>query len=229
MKKILVFVMCASLFTATANAQTFKQAGGEKNFEVNFAPLGGSPVSIGGIKFRKFNSTGTSAMRLNVFVGTMSEKTIDQQADTSGNPELTTKNSSFNISIRPGFEKHMAGTDRLSPYVGAEIAFTLNTSKEVAEGQNGDKSINKTTTKNTDGYTAFGANLFCGTDFYFAKNIYLGAEFGFGFNLKSMSDEKVEYSDFTPTNPANPEDVRQGSTLQLGPTYIGTLRLGWLF
>ena len=173
MKKILVFAVCATMLSITANAQPFKQAGGEKNFEVNFAPLGGSPVSIGGIKFRKFNSTGKSAFRLNVFLGTSSDKTITQQSDTGGVPELSTKKSSFNISVRPGYECHMTGTDRLSPYTGVEIAIEMNTSKEVKEGENGDHSINKTTTKNADGYLAFGANAFAGADFYFSKSIFL--------------------------------------------------------
>ena len=227
MKKLLLILAAFGLTTAV-NAQPLKQAGGEKNVEVNFAPLGGSPISIGGIKFRKFNAAGTSAIRLNVFLGLNSSKDITQQKDTGGIPELTTKNSSFNISVRPGYEKHMAGTDRLSPYCGGELAITMNSSKKVEEGANADNTVNKTTTKNADGYLAFGLNAFWGADFYFAKSIYLGAEFGFGFNMKKMSDKKIEYSGFNPSI-TNPPAQKQGSSFQLGPTYQALIRLGWLF
>ena len=165
MKKFLVIAMCASMFAVTAEAQTtFKQSGGNKNLEVNFAPLGGSPISIGGIKFRKFDSTGNKAFRLNVFIGSSSSKEITQQEDAANNvAELTTKSSTMSISLRPGIEKHMAGTDRLSPYVGAELDITLASSKEVEEGQNNatptDMSINETTTKGEMGYTQFGLGV----------------------------------------------------------------------
>lgn len=229
MKKLLLLAMCASLFSVTTKAQSIKQEAGDKNLEVNFTPLGGNPISIGGIKFRKFNSTGTGAFRLNVFLGSSSEKDITQQSDTGGVPELTTKTSSMSISIRPGIEKHMAGTDRLSPYYGAEIAITFNTSKEVAEGQNFDNSVNETTTKGEDGSIAFGANLLAGCDYYISKSLYLGAEIGFGFNMNKMSDVKVEYSGFPSPAPANPNDEVQGSSFQFGPTFVSAIRLGWLF
>ena len=232
MKKILLLAMCAGLFSATTEAQVLKQESGDKNLEVNFTPLGGSPISIGGIKFRKFSSA-TSAFRLNVFLGSNSKKDITQQEDAPNyDAELTTKTSGMNISIRPGIEKHMAGTDRLSPYCGAEIAITLNTSKEVKEGQNQatptDITINKTTTKGKDGYIAFGLNLLAGVDYYIAKSLYMGAEIGFGFNMQNDSKIKVEYSGF-PTATTNPNDAKQGSNFQFGPTFISAIRLGWLF
>jgi hypothetical protein len=39
-----------------------------------------------------------------------------------------------------------------------------------------------------NGSTTFGLNLLAGTDFYFADNIYLGAELGFGFQTTSNKD-----------------------------------------
>ena len=94
------------------------------------------------------------------------------------------------VSIRPGFEKHMAGTERLSPYCGAEIAITMVTSKEVKEGANGDGSVNKTTTKGADGSLSFGAGLLAGVDYYIAKSLYLGAEIGFFFDILVISNPK---------------------------------------
>lgn len=232
MKKFLMIAMCASMFYVTTEAQTtYKQSGGAKNLEVNFAPLGGSPISIGGIKYRKFDSTGNKAYRLNVFIGSSSKKEITQQEDAPNYvAELTKKTSGMNISIRPGIEKHMAGTDRLSPYMGAELNLTFNTSKKVEEFENNatttDVSTYEVTTKGADGYTSIGLGLVSGCDFYFAKSIYLGAEIGFGFNMTSMSDKKTE-SGQTPSVPSVTEN--QGSSFQFGPTFISAIRLGWLF
>jgi hypothetical protein len=62
MKKI-IFSLAVALLTVTgANAQ--KQEGGEHNLEVQFAPLGGSPISVNGIRYRMFLSE-SGALRVN--------------------------------------------------------------------------------------------------------------------------------------------------------------------
>ena len=222
-----MIAMCASMFYVTTEAQTtYKQSAGAKNLEVNFAPLGGSPISIGGIKFRYFASE-NKAYRLNVFLGSTSKKEITQDANGS-NPELTTKSNEMNISIRPGIEKHMAGTDRLSPYIGAELNLTFNTSKEEKEAQNADNTKNTTTTKGKKGYTSLGIGAVSGVDFYFAKSIYMGAEIGFALNMTSNSKVKTEISG-DPNITTNPSDSKGDSSFQFGPTFISAIRLGWLF
>src|SRR2546430_14603264 len=101
MKKIALLALGASMFIATADAQ--KQSGGENNLEVQFAPLSGTPISIGGIRYRKFSSDGTSAWRINLFVGksdknsSFSSKEITQQSDTAGNAELSKTTSGLNF------------------------------------------------------------------------------------------------------------------------------------
>ena len=225
MKKLLVLVLGATLFSATGDAQALKQAGGENNLELQFAPLGSSPISMGGIRYRKFMGSGSSALRINFLVSMSSDKEITQQADTSL-PELATTNSTFNFSIAPGFEKHMTGTDNLSPYVGAEIAVAFASSKEEVEMNTGTNDVGTMTTK--DGSISFGINLLAGADYYFSKSIYIGAEMGFGFALTSLNDKEVTFEGFDP-DIDNPDPVSQGSAWMLGPNYQGTLRLGWLF
>jgi opacity protein-like surface antigen len=230
MKKFLLVALGASLFMVPAQAQ--KQAGNEKNLEVQFAPLGGNPISIDGIRFRKFNAAGNSAWRVNLFIGMNSEKEITQQADntqTPAVPELTKTTSGMTIGINPGYEKHLAGNARLSPYWGAELAFTMATSEveeEMMDASN-NNAIYTETTENSDGYTSFGLNLIAGCDFYFAQSIYMGAELGFGFSTTSMADEK-----WTTTLPgADPASTttKQGSSMQVGPNSQAQIRLGFLF
>jgi opacity protein-like surface antigen len=229
MKKILLVALGASLFMVPAQAQ--KQAGNEKNLEVHFAPLGGSPISIDGIRFRKFNAAGNAAWRVNLYIGMNSEEEITQQADATQSPaipELKKTTSGMTIGINPGYEKHMAGNSRLSPYWGAELAFTMATSSEEEEmmDASNNNAVYTNTTDNSDGYTSFGLNLIAGCDFYFAQSIYMGAEFGWGFAMVSMSD--IEYSTTLAGAPSIPND-KQGSSFTLAPNAVGQIRLGFLF
>src|SRR5690606_26745770 len=100
----------------------FRPVGGEKNLEVHFSPLGGTPVGIPGLKFRSFSASG-NALRIGLFVrySSSSEVTQDEDFDDDNvqtDLELSKKESEFTIAIQPGYEWHLTGTDRLSPYVG---------------------------------------------------------------------------------------------------------------
>jgi opacity protein-like surface antigen len=195
-----------------------------------------------------FNSE-ASAIRLSVFVGGTNDQTVTAQPGTvaggdEDRPELYDTDKSFSFSLRPGYEKHFEGTDRLSPYVGGELVFSTTTTTTISEDWNGtnarpeEGAVWETTT--TDGSTTFGLNLVAGTDFYFADNIYLGAELGFGFAKTNEKDSETEVSDLDRFRAANgiPDDIEvetafdpiiNGSSTSWGPNFQGTIRLGWLF
>lgn len=222
MKKLII-IAAVALFTGSAvQAQdVMKQTGGEQNFEVMFKPLGGSPIGINGIKYRKFTSA-TSAIRASVFLGFGSSTEITGQ--DSNNNDLKSTSSNFDISIAPGIERHFVGTDRLSPYVGGEavIGFSTNSTKD--DTQNG---TDISSLKTSMGSFNIGVNAIAGMDFYFADNIYLGAEFGFGilFNkdLTSKSDQANGDGSVTTV------ESKGGSSFNIGPNAVGAIRLGFLF
>ena len=238
MKKIALLALGACMFIATADAQ--KQTGGEKNLQVLFAPLGGNPISLnyGGISFRKFSADGTSAWRCNLFIG-LNSKTDVTAGDTNGvdMPELEEVESGMTISIRPGYEKHFAGTEKLSPYWGAEVSFSMTTAK--VETDNAPLNAAGTardllvTTKEGDGAsTTFGLGLVAGFDYYIAKNLSLGAEFGFGFSTTSEADIENQSldTDSSGNNIVVNDPVSPGGTsMNVGPNFIGQFKLGWLF
>lgn len=245
-----------------------KQQTDARTFEVNFTPLGGSPVSINGIKFRKF-SDDYNAVRLEVFLGMNSDKSVSMQEGENGleddpNPLTYSKSSGFDFSIRPGIEKHFDGTNRLSPYVGAAANIGISSSSQTEEywsrseanpGTDPFSSHTEWEQKTKDGSFSFGLSALAGMDFYFADNIYLGAEFGFGFGFNSMSDTKYSSTDdnawalsaidMMDTNFGNGEiefdddgdiesvttrdDEKNGSNFDLGPVVNGALRLGFIF
>jgi len=219
MKKIVfafAFIVGAG---AVAQAQ-YRPEGGEKNIEVNFAPLGGNPVSITGIKLRSFSSQ-TSAMRLGVFLGWSNNSEITQEADeriTDVNDddyndkgqvlaiELKKKTSTTSIALQPGMEKHFTGTDRLSPYVGAFVNIGYSTKKVVDEkgymptgalsslpgpdDSSVDQFLGYDQTKT--GTLNLGLNGVAGFDYYIAQHLYLGAEIGFGFAMNKDLKSKTE-------------------------------------
>lgn len=221
----------AVALACVTGASAQKQQGGEKNLEVQFAPLGGNPVSISGIRLRIFNSE-SSAIRLGLFLGGTSTETIQQEADNDIDAlELIDTDKSFDFSIRPGYEMHFAGTDRLSPYVGAELLFAMsNTTTDDQEqyiDEDSDPQVMTATTKG--GTSTIGLNLVAGVDYYFSDAIYLGAEMGFGFANTKDKDNETSYENAPDGFDASTSTVGNTKNASWGPNYQGTIRLGWLF
>ena len=201
-----MFIALVATSVAGANAQKFQ--GGEKNLEVTFSPLSANPIGIDGIRFRMFNSE-SSAIRVGFNIsGAKTTEVMSQSAPSALNatvtiPELYSTDKSFGFSLRPGYEKHFAGTDRLSPYVGAELIFAMNNTKYTEEYHSGNSATtvgepanwSTWTIERKDGTTTFGLNAVAGADFYFADNFYLGVELGMGFQSVKQKDAEISVSD----------------------------------
>ena len=221
MKKIFLMAAAALLIGGTANAQdVFKQQGGEQNIEFLFAPLGGSPIGINGIKYRTF-SDATTAFRATVFVGFSSDTDI-MLAEDEDQTELKMNMSEFNISIAPGIEKHFPGTDRLSPYYGAEAVISFMRMTSTDEFLSGD-DVEEGTVK--DGSLTFGANAICGVDYYFHDNIYIGGELGFGLQFMTEFDTVQEST----VEGSETVETPNGNSFSIGPNVVGQIRAGFLF
>ena len=208
MKKAVLFI--ALVATAAVGAQAQKFQGGEKNLEVEFNPFGGSPIGMpNGFRFRMFNSE-SSAIRVGFNIGgTNMSEVYEQQAQVDGSdgakvvlPELNQSMKSFNFSIRPGYEMHFQGTDRLSPYVGAELAYSMSSSEMTREFHNSNNADDQSKPENwqtwdmtvKNGSSSFGLNALAGVDFYFVDNFYLGAEVSLGFQNTSYKDRETTAS-----------------------------------
>jgi hypothetical protein len=222
MKKIVLAFALILGISAIADAQ-YKPAAGDKNLQVSVAPLSGSPISIVGITGRSWSSE-TSALRGTVFIGFSNESTVTQDEDGDADlEELKDTESSFSIAIAPGIEKHMAGTERLSPYVGAEVSIGITTTNDKMETQNGDDII---TTETSGGELNLGLNGLAGFDYYIAENLFLGVEIGFGFGLDSP------FTSTTTSDADGAEDVESNvgntTSIQVGPVANALFRLGWI-
>jgi opacity protein-like surface antigen len=224
MKKIFLFAAAAMFIGTAANAQdVYKQTGGEQNIEVLFAPLGGSPIGINGIKYRKFTSA-TTAWRAEVFLGFSSSTDIRTELNSNFEPvELDDKANSFDLVLSPGLEWHLPGTDRLSPYYGAVLNIGFSRTNDKSEFLGASDAIEEMDTKN--GSLNLGLAGVGGFDFYFADNIYMGAEIGVGFGFTNEFDTVMEST----VSGSETVETPNGSSLNFGPIVQGSIRLGILF
>lgn len=228
-------LLAAVSTTMDAQAQ-YRPAGGEKNLELMVAPLGGSPISMAGIKYRSFSSA-NKAMRMGLFLGFDNKTTVTQDEDSKTKMlELKKKETSITIGLQPGIEKHLAGTERLSPYFGGylDLNYTTKTKKDETQlNLSGDKQ-EVGYTKNTSGSLGIGLNAVAGFDYYLAKSLYVGTELGFGIAttmpMKSKTETVSANDDNTGTTTDNTDGKKDNvSQFQVGPNVVGQLRLGWLF
>jgi hypothetical protein len=204
MKKILTILSALALgFMAFAQTDDFKPTAGKYTGEVNFSPIAGSSiVSIDYVRGRYFKSP-NMAYRIGVNLGF-----------SNSSPDTSLTINSFALDIRPGFEKHLAGTERLSPYFGAEAIIALKT---ISGDNNGTSFSGGSPGSSDQGYFRVGANAVAGFDYYIFKRVYLGVEAGYGFLFTSFSDKKYGSS-----------TVDGGSTFNLGANFNGSLRLGYV-
>lgn len=165
-----------------------------------------------------------------VTLGINNTKTTDvvyENADFSGGTGEVV-NGSSNWQVGLGAEYHFEGTDRLSPYVGADIL--IGGGKTTGEGTNVDGSDNYS---KGDSYTVsnptsgMGLNLVAGTDYYFADNFYLGFELGLGFF--STKVKEGEYSSTVGGTTVSGKTNAESKGTAIVNNSIGLFRLGWRF
>ncbi|MFZ7118453.1 MAG: hypothetical protein ACO1G1_08335 [Bacteroidota bacterium] len=291
MKRLMLLATGMFLCLTAVEAQPYKQAGGENNLQLLFAPFGSTPLSLNeGITYRRFLKDGKLAARLSISISSSKSTDVIMQADdtlafpttttvfhaeggggyiqltTGMNPQADLVSKTSGFSFRPGIEKHFEGTDRLSPYIG-EIVFSSSKTKFTRDTilpTDYTSPVFYDTTSTTvivsapwttkslsgsSGSKTFGVNLIAGMDYYFSKNLSLGAEFGFGFYSTKYDDLKSDYLDVkntwvesvpdangvstitagqTTTTKSNPS-MKQGKDSGFGPNVTAKIKLGWLF
>lgn len=134
------------------------------------------------------------------------------------------KTSMTMISL--GAEKHFAGTDKLSPYIGADLVYGMGSSSAKWDKYDGNSYNANVTRTIKNPNSMLGLNLVAGTDYYFAENFYLGLELGLGFSSTTeKAGEDVTTVSGTSTTILSPE----AKSSNFGNNFIGNFRLGWRF
>ncbi|MDB9932458.1 hypothetical protein OAD28_07075 [Flavobacteriales bacterium] len=217
MKNVLLICL---LFVVQSSLYGQKQESGNITLEMELSPLGSEPLKISSIKARYFFNDQFS-FRLGTFIGGNRNPSVMK----SGEIELESVNSTFDLILRPGIEKHFQGTEKLSPYVGSELYLGMAYSNQSSESLFGANEVMTTINKSRTG--SFGINLLTGADFYFTPKVYIGLEMGFGFLRDGKGKNVTEYEN--PDDPSKANTSEKGNSTQFnwGPNYQGTFRIGY--
>jgi len=224
MKKYLLgFAMLIATTAVNAQEGSFKPAAGSFNLEVGFNPFTVSQLGQNGFYLQDgqikagYAINDNIGVRLGLEFNLLSNK---QNNGESGNALIETKNSTSAITFVPGVTYSFAGTNKLTPYVGAEFLFgTTSNTNTVTVGST------KTVTKNySPAFNTFGFDIFSGFNFYFAQNLYIGAEVGLGIKSTSYKKSSVET-----TGSPKVESKDSNKDFSFGFYANPSIRLGWAF
>ena len=190
MKRVFLLTALAVGSIGISNAQ-YKPAAGERTLEVNFAPLGGTPVSIGGIKYRSFSSE-TTAFRVGVFLGFSNTTKVTQDENSQTQMlELKEKNGSTTISLQPGIEKHFSSSNIFDVYAAGDLYLGFGRDKSVNSQTNTDGDVTSTT--QTTPYTIVGLGGVIGVNvFVLDLPVSVGVEYGLSAFWQLGNRTKVE-------------------------------------
>ncbi|MDR1121997.1 MAG: hypothetical protein LBM08_13915 [Dysgonamonadaceae bacterium] len=128
------------------------------------------------------------------------------------------------LSFTPGLISFLPGTKNLSPYFGAELIIITESNKSVTQSEDYRQVI-----KNSDNPARiFGLGVFSGFNYYFSKNLYVGAELGLSFKSQSFKYESIETTiDGDRETSDTPEYKFRASSF--GTSCNPYIRLGWSF
>ncbi|MBL7970958.1 MAG: hypothetical protein JNL03_05510 [Prolixibacteraceae bacterium] len=230
---------CAKSWTAELNVNPFQ---GQISFN----------NTLNQIKVRHFVSD-QLAYRLAFNINNIKKENGQSNVYGANPVENSNVRKSTTFGINFGLERHFTGTRRLSPYLGAELAFgykdaneTISTKQSTTEIEGGWQTPQTLQLNNGNGiynyisgtiyevgYQSFGANLVAGFDYYISKNFFFGYEMLFGFNY-------TEYTKVETTVTPKPGQGGQSGTItnypdqtgkehSIGPRIINGIRLGYTF
>jgi hypothetical protein len=232
MKKL---ILSLAMLAAGAAAFAQKPAAGNITTEIGLSSLFGTPanpttlnIPVGMFRFRYFLNEGL-AVRANLGFGMGTNTQNIDNAPTTPliTGEIKTKGTNFGIAL--GVEKHLEGTEKLSPYIGAEFGFSSQSSTtEATNSANGTTITGSGDSFKRDGggITSIAFNAMIGADYYITDRVYFGAELGLGlFRSSSTAD-----SETTSTVGGTATTVKalgsSSSGFGLLPQTIGQIRLG---
>lgn len=212
MKKLFIAVsLIASSFAAFAQ----KPVAGDKGFTFGVNGLGA--FGLGGTNQTTASSSGTitptllfryyladdMAVRAGLNYGRSGKTTTNDLTSTAGTKTETKTGGNGQFAITLGIQKSLGSSEKLEPYVGADLLFgvgkvngtleqtTTVTDATKAGGTNGDYTK---TTNTLASQTRIGILPAVGFNYYFSDKFAFGAEFNWGFvyNNTGTGSSKTE-------------------------------------
>jgi outer membrane protein W len=138
---------------------------------------------------------------------------------------VTTKSSATWVGI--GGSYHFSQLDRLSPYAALDIMIGSGSTTSTGDKTNGFGYDAATSFNSTSSWSGFGVNIAAGFDYYFAENVFVGAELG--FMSMSYTDKGGETSFTSGGTTVTSKNFPSGNFSSFGNAATGSIRLGWRF
>lgn len=195
------------------------------NFQTGTAAISVSAPKLRGRYFIKNNLAGRLTLGYSYSNTTLNF--AENEDGTGGTGKQDSTSSNFSIGI--GIEKHFKGTERFSPYMGAEISSSAGTVGEISRSNTDGTSYVPNIIQNIiPGMTnTITFNLLIGADYYFINNVYLGIEAAWGYQHSTTA----EGTKTTTTGSNNTVTVvtPETSSTGFGISTNAGLRLGFRF
>ncbi len=201
---------------SVSTAKNFKP--GSERFGAEAGLSLGSGFGLNGGNLN-FNFTLSDEWMIRLGFGVSVDKIANKDED---NNKSHVTESAFNV--KPGIIYSFSGTDRLEPYVGAELVFGLTSSCNYSYSKvDGATYEREEKVRNSH----FGANAVTGFNFYVAKDLYVGAEVGLGFIVTPDSHKfgtDAEGKDYD-----SKDNKASSHTTTISPICTPSVRVGWKF
>jgi outer membrane protein W len=129
--------------------------------------------------------------------------------------------------INIGGSYHFSQLERLSPYAFADVMIGMGSSStewKDFDGSDFAKGFSRTTNNSSSG---LGVRFGGGVDYYFAENVFIGAEVGFMFI--STTDKGGDVSVTSGGVTTSMSTLSSGNGSSFGNNATAALRLGWRF
>lgn len=182
------------------------------------------------IKFRYFASENIAG-RLGIQYN--SSKTLDNYYGngTDGFPNAdslgTEENKSSMTWISIGGSYHFSQLEKLSPYVALDIMIGMGSTNTEWADFDGTDYVDGVSASISNKTSGLGVGIGAGFDYYFAENVFLGAELGMTY--MSSKDKGGESTFTTGSTSTTITNHPTGNSSSFGNSANATLRLGWRF
>ena len=195
---------------------SFKMLANVTNFQLNNFTDGFGNNSL----FMRYYVKDDLALRFGLGLTSINEQYQSVDSVSTALVEWDSTYSRTDFYISPGFEKHLYASERLDPYVGANISIgkvgqakmrgiTLITDTSGTSSGTDQYEINGT----QDGGFLFGINLITGFNYFISERLSIGAEYRWGYNVFRTGGNWAQISTVTPVNGNSTTSKQQGAFL----------------
>ena len=156
--------------------------------------VGGAPINfqVSEIRMRYFLTSKLALRSKFAFDFTSGTDHVYNPLDPNALP-FTIESNSSNLNLGIGVEHHFIGTDKLSPYFGAEAGFGISNKKTTGTNTYDGLTMSEGgafIAQTTGAYSAY-VGLVFGADYYIVPSVYVGAEISYGFGYQGNGNRQI--------------------------------------